>query len=71
MFHHFKKEASILYQHLLKGLLQGVHYTYRDDSAPVLTAASNEQVTLILPEHMKVKHGAQGPAWGHEVTSLE
>ena len=52
-------------------MFQGVHYAYRDDSAPVLTAASNEQVTLILPEHMKVKHGAQGPAWGHEVTSLE
>ena len=44
-------------------MLQGVHYAYRDDSAPVLTAASNEQVTLILPEHMKVKHGARGRDW--------
>lgn len=33
---------------------QGVHYTYRDDSAPVLKAASQETLTLILPDHMKV-----------------
>jgi len=33
---------------------QGVHYKYRDESAPVLKAASNEAVTLILPEGMKV-----------------
>ena len=34
---------------------QGVHYKYRDESAPVLKAASNEAVTLILPEGMKVQ----------------
>jgi len=33
---------------------QGVHYEYRNDAAPILGAASNEQVMLSLPPHMKV-----------------
>lgn len=33
---------------------QGKHYTYRDDAAPVLKAASQETLTLILPASMKV-----------------
>merc|ERR550534_2097160 len=32
----------------------GVHYEYRNDAAPILGAASNEQVMLSLPPHMKV-----------------
>ena len=33
---------------------QGVQYKYRNEDAPILKAASNEAVTLILPENMKV-----------------
>jgi len=33
---------------------QGKHYEYRNQDAPILGAASNEAVTLILPEHLKV-----------------
>jgi len=33
---------------------KGVHYDYRNDAAPILGAASNEQVMLSLPPHMKV-----------------
>ena len=33
---------------------QGKHYKYRDEEAPILSAASNEAVTLILPKEMKV-----------------
>jgi len=33
---------------------QGKHYEYRNEDAPILGAASNEAVTLILPEHLKV-----------------
>jgi len=47
---------------------KGVHYAYRDDSAPVLTAASNEQVTLILPEHMKVSDLKWFSVWCRKFT---
>jgi len=43
-------EATAILAHPFKG----VHYAYRDESAPVLSAASNEQVTLFLPPHLKV-----------------
>ena len=33
---------------------QGKHYEYGNQDAPILGAASNETVTLILPEHLKV-----------------
>ena len=33
---------------------EGKHYEYRNDDAPILKAASNEAVTLILPENLKV-----------------
>lgn len=33
---------------------QGVHYEYRDTNAPILKAASQEQITLFLPKHLKV-----------------
>ena len=33
---------------------QGVQYKYSNQDAPILKAASNEAVTLILPENMKV-----------------
>jgi len=33
---------------------KGEHYEYRNDAAPVLGAASNDQATLILPAGMKV-----------------
>ena len=33
---------------------QGMQYKYRNEDAPILKAASNEAVTLILPENMKV-----------------
>jgi len=33
---------------------EGVHYEYRNDAAPILGAASNEQVMLSLPPNMKV-----------------
>jgi len=33
---------------------EGKNYQYRSDDAPILKAASNEAVTLILPENMKV-----------------
>merc|ERR1712106_600216 len=33
---------------------EGKHYEYRNDDTPILKAASNEAVTLILPENMKV-----------------
>ena len=38
---------------------EGKHYEYRNDDAPILKAASNEAVTLILPENMKVGNGVQ------------
>jgi len=33
---------------------KGKNYEYRDSAAPILGAAANEAVTLILPENMKV-----------------
>jgi len=33
---------------------EGKNYNYRSEEAPILKAASNEAVTLILPENMKV-----------------
>merc|ERR1719187_3077713 len=33
---------------------EGIHYKYRNEAAPILKAASQETVTLVLPENMKV-----------------
>jgi len=47
---------------------QGVHYAYRDATAPVLKAASNEQITLILPPHMKVSELTWFSVWCRKFT---
>merc|ERR1711887_88352 len=46
-----KNESSTA---ILAHPFQGKHYEYRNQDAPILGAASNEAVTLILPEHLKV-----------------
>eukprot|EP00092_Neocalanus_flemingeri_P050266 GFUD01058046.1.p1 GENE.GFUD01058046.1~~GFUD01058046.1.p1 ORF type:complete len:142 (-),score=23.89 GFUD01058046.1:98-523(-) len=39
---------------ILAHLFEGRHYEYRNQDAPILKAASNEDLTLILPENIKV-----------------